>query len=168
MKSHVPGAAPVSAAFVVAGGLIAGTLDIAFACVFWAVKASVPAQRILQSVAAGLLGTASFEGGAATAALGLALHYTIATAMAAAYYVAARRWAPLVERPWLCGAIYGLLLYGVMNLVVVPLSAAGAGSKDPLWMALGVAAHVVLIGVPIALCVRLAVRRQGGNVPATH
>lgn len=160
--------APVSAVFVLAGGLIAGTLDIAFACVFWAVKANVPAQRILQSVAAGLLGPASFEGGAGTAALGLALHYSIATSMAAAYFVAARRWTPLVERPLLCGAIYGLMLYGVMNLVVVPLSAAGAGSKDPLWIALGVAAHVVLIGIPIALCVRMAMGRQSGGVSAVH
>jgi len=44
-------------------------------------EARVPAQRILQSVAAGLLGDASFEGGAATAALGLALHFLIATSM---------------------------------------------------------------------------------------
>jgi hypothetical protein len=54
--------------FVVAGGLVAGTLDIAYACVFWAIKRDVPVQRILQSVAAGLLGEASFEGGGATAA----------------------------------------------------------------------------------------------------
>ena len=153
---------------MLAGGLIAGTLDIAFACVFWAVKANVPARRILQSVAAGLLGPASFEGGAGTAALGLALHYSIATSMAAAYFVTARRWTPLVERPLLCGTIYGLMLYGVMNLVVVPLSAAGAGAKDPLWIALGVAAHVVLIGIPIALCVRMAMGRQSGGVSAVH
>ncbi|MBA3759414.1 MAG: hypothetical protein H0X07_02700 [Gemmatimonadales bacterium] len=45
-------------------------------------KSDVLAIRIFQSVAAGLLGQASFEGGAATAALGLALHYLIALTMA--------------------------------------------------------------------------------------
>lgn len=143
--------------FVLAGGLAAGALDITFACVFWALKADVPARRIFQSVAAGLLGKAnSLQGGAATAALGLALHFFIAVSMSVTYYLVARRWALLWQRPWLCGAAYGLLLYGVMNYLVVPLSAAGPGAKDPLWIALSVVAHVLLIGIPIALATRRA------------
>ena len=147
---------PHPAIFVLAGGLVAGTLDIAYACVFWALKRGVPATRIFQSVAAGLLGPASFEGGERTAALGLVLHYFIALSMSIAYYLVARRWPLLRRRPVLCGAGYGVLLYGVMNYVVVPLSAAGRGSKDPLWITLSIAVHMVLIGVPIALFTRRA------------
>jgi hypothetical protein len=141
---------------VLLGGLAAGALDIAFACLFWAVKAGVSATRIFQSVAAGLLGEASFAGGSATAVLGLALHFFIALSMAAAYWLASRRLPLLHERPWLCGAAYGLLLYAVMNWVVVPLSAAGPGSRDPLWVTLGILVHMFLIGVPIALASRRA------------
>ena len=141
---------------VFAGGLVAGTLDITYACVFWGVKAGVPVRRIFQSVAAGLLGKASFEGGAATAALGLGLHYFIACSMAVAYYLVARRVPSLRERPVPYGAAYGLLLYGIMNYIVVPLSAAGGGAKDPLWVGLSVVVHMFLIGVPIALFVRAA------------
>jgi len=137
--------------FVLAGGLVAGTLDIVYACVFWALKAEVPVQRILQSVAAGLLGQASFQGGAPTAALGLGLHYFIATSMSVAYYLVARRIALLWQRPVLCGVGYGLLLYLIMNYIVVPLSAAGPASKDPLWITLSVLVHAFLIGLPIAL-----------------
>jgi hypothetical protein len=140
--------------YIVGGGLIAGTLDIAFACIYWAIKASVPAQRIFQSVAAGLLGKASFQGGAATAALGLALHYFIATSMSLAFYVVAVRRPALVRRPVLYGVAYGLLLYVIMNYIVVPLSAARPGSKDALWILLGIVVHALLIGVPIALCAR--------------
>jgi hypothetical protein len=141
---------------VLAGGIVAGTLDIVYACVFWALKSNVPAQRILQSVAAGLLGDASFKGGAQTAVLGLGLHYLIALSMSLAYYLIARRQPLLRQRPWLCGGVYGLLLYAVMNYVVVPLSAAGPGSKDPLWIGLSVAVHVLLIGIPIGLFARRA------------
>lgn len=143
---------------MLAGGLVAGALDIVYACAFWALKAGVPARRIFQSVAAGLLGRASFEGGAATAALGLALHFLIATSMSVAFYLVARRWPLLRRRPVPCGAVYGLILYGVMNYIVVPLSAAGPGSKDPLWIALSIAVHVLLIGIPIALFARRAYR----------
>jgi hypothetical protein len=152
---------------VLAGGLVAGTLDIVYACVFWAVKAGVPVRRILQSVAAGLLGKASFEGGAVTAALGLGLHYFIACSMAVAYYLVARRWPLLRERAAPCGVAYGLLLYGIMNYVVVPLSAAGGGgAKDPLWVGLSVAVHMFLIGLPIALFVRAALREAPAPQPA--
>ena len=150
-----PGASS-AAGWVLAGGVVAGTLDILFAWTFWAVKAGLSMPRILQSVSAGLLGAAAFRGGTATAALGLGLHFFIAIVMSAAYYLVARRSGVLVRRPLVCGAGYGLVLYGVMNFVVLPLSAAGPGSKDPLWIALGVAVHALMVGIPIALASRRA------------
>ena len=147
---------------VILGGLIAGTLDILFAMTFWAVKANVPPSRILQSVAAGLLGRASFAGGTLTAALGLLLHFGIAISMAFAYYLVARRWPDLYRRPWFYGPAYGLALYGIMNFVVVPLSAASPGSQDPLWVGLSVLVHMLLIGLPIALFSRRAVAVHHG------
>jgi len=146
---------------VLAGGFVAGALDIVFAIVFWAVKRGVPATRILQSVAAGLLGRASFEGGLRSAALGLALQFFIAVSMSVTYFAVSRRLPLLWQRPLLCGAAYGLLLYAIMNYVVVPLSAALPGSKDPLWVTLSIAVHMLLIGVPIALFTRRALRGGG-------
>jgi hypothetical protein len=146
--------------FVIAGGVIAGTLDIVYACTFWAVKAGVPARRIFQSVASGVLGRASFEGGAATAALGLALHFFIALTMATVYFLAARRWPLLAQRPWHYGALYGLLLYVVMNFIVVPLSAAPRGSTDPLWVTLSVAVHVLFVGIPCAVAAGFALSQE--------
>src|SRR5262249_15532411 len=110
-----------------------------------------------QSVAAGLLGKASFDGGATTATLGLGLHYFIATSMSVTYYLASGRWARLWQRPLEYGAAYGLLLYIIMNKVVVPLSrAGGGGSKNLLWIALSIVVHVFFIGVPIAFFTRRA------------
>jgi uncharacterized membrane protein YagU involved in acid resistance len=143
---------------VLLGGLVAGALDITYACVYWAIKVNVPAQQIFQSVAAGLLGKASFEGGVQTAALGLLLHFCMTLMMSAAYVVMAQQVSLLVERPWLCGAFYGLVLYGVMNHVVLPLSATppSAGPKDLLWIALSVVVHMGFVGIPIALFARRA------------
>jgi hypothetical protein len=133
---------------------VVGALDIAYACLFWGIKANVSVERIFQSIAAGILGKSSFDGGAPTAALGLGLHLLIATSMATAYYIAGRRWPLLWQRPILCGAIYGLLLYCFMNFVVLPLSAAGPASRNQLWVALSIIVHMFLIGVPIAVLTR--------------
>ena len=144
------------AAIVFAGGVVAGTFDIIYACTYWAITRDIPAQRILQSVASGLLGKAAFDGGVRTAALGLALHYFIAISMAFTYYVVAQRWAFLREKAVVAGVAYGVLLYVIMNYIVVPLSRAGPGAKDPLWIGLSVLVHAFLIGLPIALFARRA------------
>lgn len=141
------------------GGLVAGTLDILYAWIFWMLKAGVAMQRILQGVAAGFLGKASFDGGVSTALLGLATHYFIALTMAAAYYMVAGRVPLLRQRPVSIGAAYGLLLYLVMNFLVVPLSQASTGSRDPLWVGLSILVHIFLIGVPIALATQRAYQR---------
>jgi hypothetical protein len=147
--------------YAIAGGIVAGALDITYACVFWAIKAGVPARRIFQSVAAGLLGReAAVSGGNATAALGLALHFFIALTMAAVYFVVARRWPLLWRRAWVMGAVYGLWLYIAMNYIVLPLSAAGGGSRDAVWITLSVLVHVVFIGIPCAVGARYGILRE--------
>ncbi len=143
-------------AYVLLGGLVAGSFDITYACTFWYLKRGVLPSRVFQSVAAGLLGDASFTGGWRTAALGLALHYFIATSMAVTYYLFARRWSDLWEKPFVYGPMYGVLLYGIMNYIVVPLSAANPGSRNLLWVLLSIAVHALLIGTPCALFARRA------------
>jgi uncharacterized membrane protein YagU involved in acid resistance len=96
----------------------------------------------------------------------LLLHYFIAITMSVVYYLVSRRWAALSERPLPYGATYGLVLYGVMNYIVVPLSAArGGGSGGALWVTLSILVHMFLIGVPIAFATRAASgthpKRQG-------
>lgn len=142
--------------WVLVGGAIVGLVDLAFAILFWWDR--VPAQRICQSIARGLIGRKAFSGGTQTAVLGVGLHFLIATLMTLAYHLVARRVPALVRHPWPLGAIYGALLYVVMNFVVLPLSAAGKPSfANHSWVAWGVAMHVVF-GIVIAHTARLAAR----------
>jgi len=142
--------------YVLLGGLVTGSFDIIYACTFWYLKRGVLPARVFQSVASGLLGDASFTAGWRSAALGLALHYFIATSMAVTYYLFARRWSDLWEKPLVYGPMYGLLLYGIMNYIVVPLSAANPGSRNLLWVLLSIAVHAFLIGTPCAIFARRA------------
>jgi hypothetical protein len=154
--------------FVLLGGLVAGTCDITYACTFWYLKRGVLPTRVFQSVASGLLGDASFTGGARTAALGLVLHYCIATSMAVTYFLFARSWSELWQKPWVFGPLYGVLLYGIMNYIVVPLSAANPGSRNLTWVLLSIAVHAFLIGTPCALFARralLATRPAPTQIP---
>jgi len=104
---------------VVYGGLAAGLLDIINATTFWFLYSGAPPARILQAIAAGLLGKESFAGGASTATLGLILHFLIAFGMAAVYWLACRRWPILLQRPVVAGRAYGIAAYLAMTHVVL-------------------------------------------------
>ena len=115
--------------------------------------------RILQSVASGLLGSPAYQGGAGTAALGFVLHFLLMSIIAAIFYVASTRLRFLLARPVLWGAIYGFLVYWVMNLVVLPLSAFPSTVKFvPVVVITSLIVHAFGIGVPIALASRAALR----------
>jgi hypothetical protein len=136
---------------IVVGGFIAGTLDMLFAISFSAWY-GVPAMRVLQSVASGVMGKAAYSGGAPVAALGLALHLGMACAFAGAFFLASRRVAFLVRRPVLSGAMFGVMVYLVMWFVVLPLSAFPHPIRfKPVATILELMSHMFLFGVPIAL-----------------
>lgn len=136
--------------------LVAGTLDISTALVFFASMGVAPT-RILQGIAGGLLGHASFDGGLATAALGGLLHYCIMFAMVLAYYLSSLKMARLREEPYLWGGFYGVFLLLLMNYVVVPLSAYPLHSNVYLpWFLCDLGAHVFFVGMPAALFARWA------------
>jgi len=138
---------------ILLGTLVVGALDILEVIVFYGLKGVAPT-RILQSVARGLLGKSAFEGGMQTALLGLGLHYFIAFVVVCVYYFASHRIAALRESPVIMGAIYGLLVYLFMNVVVVPLSAAGPPRFTLTGVLNGLFAHVFCVGIPTALIAR--------------
>jgi uncharacterized membrane protein YagU involved in acid resistance len=140
---------------VLVGGLIAGTLDISYACIFSYIRRGTSPVRVLQSVASGALGRSAFDGGAKTAALGLVFHFLIATIAAAVYYLASRPLRFLVNQAIICGPLYGVGVYLFMNFVVLPLSAIGSRPPLPLPVLIGgLLIHMFGIGLPIALVVR--------------
>lgn len=142
------------------GGLIAATLDIVYAFVFFGFR-GVSAITILQSVASGVLGADSYRRGVPAALLGLVLHYLIMLIIAFVFLAAARRLALLVRHPVICGALFGVIVYCIMNFIVVPLSASPAEFRfDPVVVPAGVLVHMFFIGVPIALAVRAGLKKS--------
>jgi len=144
-------AAPAGGSAVLAvgvGGAIAGALDLTQAIVLFG-------RRIPLVIAAGLLGRQALQGGAATYALGVVLHFFIAFSVTAIYYGASRRLRFMIEHPIVCGLAYGAGVELVMNLVVLPLSALhsrGPYQLDDL--ILGLVVHMVVIGLPVAFSIR--------------
>lgn len=137
------------------GGLTIGILD-ALCGILRGALSGVPAGRVMQSVASGLLGQAAFKGGAQMVALGTLLHFFIATMVMLVYLLASRRIGWLNANPWVSGVVYGLVVFVVMNFVVLPLSAVTLSPRTLSRLLPGVFIHLVAVGLPAALIARRA------------
>lgn len=145
------------------GGLVVGILDGLFALIFYGLILGAKPLRIFQSVASGLLGKASFEGGTKTFLLGILLHFIVALCIAAVYYVASLKLPVLIHHAVMSGLIYGMIAYLVMNYVVIPLSAASSGRFSLRTFLPAFIAHALLVGLPIALLARRSARANKRN-----
>ncbi len=133
-------------------GLLAGTLDMIVATVEYSLKGKGPVY-LFQVIAGGLLGMSSFQGGLATAALGVFFHFLIATMASAVFYLASRKFKFLVQHAIPSGLLYGVVVYIFMYDMVLPLSAYHRKIALPP-VAQDVAVHMFMIGLPISLVVR--------------
>ena len=128
---------------------VSGTLDILFAMVL-TVFFGREIGNMLRYVGSGPFPQAT-EMGASGAIVGLLVHFTLMAIMAAAYVLAARRVPALIEKPIQWGVLYGLATYVVMNWLVVPMRFGAPLPPSPLSMATQLFAHIVLVGIPVAL-----------------
>ncbi|WP_342115490.1 hypothetical protein [Pseudoduganella sp. OTU4001] len=143
---------------ILTGGALGGLLDIIFAISFAGYN-GLPPERLLQVVASGALGQAAFTGGGAAAAFGLACHFALSLVWMALFFFAARRVPALARKPLPAAVGYGVLVFLVMRLVVLPLSAfprpvtfnAFSWGMDTL-------SHIFLFALPIVWATRKAAR----------
>jgi hypothetical protein len=131
------------------GGLLAATFDLISAALTFGV--GVP-----RAIAGGLLGRdTAMHGGAGVWTLGVVLHYLILLTAATIYCLASRKLQFLKQHWLVCGLFYGIAIFLVMNLVVLPLSALHSmGPYKYPSLVQGIVGHMLLVGLPISFSLR--------------
>ena len=141
---------------ILGGGLMAGALDLWVACTL----SGLPLLRIGKAVARGWFGAAAKDGGLDVALIGLASHFAIVLAFAAAFVLVSLH-APILRGLFfLTGPLYGAAIFCFMRFVVLPLSAAGYSMPKPPGLYWEVAGHLFLVGLMIALWARAILGRD--------
>jgi uncharacterized membrane protein YagU involved in acid resistance len=114
-----------------------------------------PFISVLQYLASGALGNAAFEGGLATALLGVLFHFVVSFVVAGVFVLSADR-IPLLRRYVIVGSLlYGIGVFIVMNFIVLPLSAAPPlpAPTTPQLIEL-VIEHILVSGLPLGLLIQ--------------
>lgn len=142
----------------IVGGSAAAVLDISYAFASAAVTKGLPPDLVLKIIASGIFGRDAFAGGWPMAVAGAVLHLAMAIVMAALFLIACRtRARSLGEHPLLSGPLYGVAIYFVMQEIVLPLSAVPLPSPRPPINFSDLAAHMFLVGLPIAVTIQRGV-----------
>jgi len=137
-------------------GLIAGTLDITAAIVVYAlVLQKTTPIKILQSIASGIFKKDAYTGGSQMAWYGLGLHYIIAMIFAWFYFIIYPYLPFLKKNVLISGFSYGIFVWIVMNLIVLPIVFPVLPAKHlDFPLLLSIVILILCIGLPIALITR--------------
>jgi hypothetical protein len=108
-----------------------------------------------QYIASGALGMAAFEGGIATALLGVIFHLIISFVIAGVFILGAER-IPLLRRNLIVGSLlYGVGVFIVMHMMVTPLSATPPLPAPTIpWLIEAIIEHTLLVGLALGIIVQ--------------
>jgi uncharacterized membrane protein YagU involved in acid resistance len=134
--------------------LIAGTLDISYAIITWGpIFGKVTATRLLQGIASTVLGKSALTGGMATALVGLLMHYCISLAWCTVYFLIFPYVPALARNKWVSGMAYGIFVWLMMTILIVPLVTGKAYHFDTIPFLKSIAPMVLLLGPAIAIII---------------
>src|SRR5262245_26721349 len=147
---------------ILSGWLLCGVLDITAACVQAWIQAGRTPSGVLKGVASAIWGRAAMDAGAGMAAIGLAMHFTVALTATLVFYGLSRVISFLRTGPLLIiGPLYGVVVFCAMNSGTLPLMSwirsfylgtpprwPGSMSWPQLWI------HMACVGLPIVWGVR--------------
>jgi hypothetical protein len=132
---------------IILAGLLAGTLDLTTAMIVY----KLPAIPMLKYIASGAFGKDAFNGGVTIYLMGLVFHYTIAffwTILLFLFYPKIKRF---FKNVFVIGFLYGIVIWLVMNLVVVPMTHITRGPIRFTPAIIGASILIVMIGFPVSI-----------------
>ena len=135
---------------ILRAGLIAGTLDISAAIIQYLIVTGNNPVRILRYIAGAIFPPELVSNNPLMPVVGLLMHYSIAMTYTIFYFMIFPVIRPVAKHWILSGAVYGLMVWVVMNLVMVPMTRIGHRPFHLVNSLVGAGILVVCIGIPIA------------------
>jgi uncharacterized membrane protein YagU involved in acid resistance len=136
---------------ILISGIVAGTLDAIAGVIVYFIWFKFNPFQVLQFIASGVHGPSAINSGIPMIFAGMIYHYFIAFVVAAIYYFAYPKISLLREYKIIAGLIFGLGIWLIMNLIILPNSNIPKTPFDGGLATAGIIWHMLLVGLPIAL-----------------
>jgi hypothetical protein len=144
--------------------LIAGTLDILSAFIYYYIKSGKTNFLIIfQFIASGIFGKEAGAGGPAMILAGLILHYAIAFSFTIFFFWLYPKVNVMSKNRIVTAIVYGLFVWMVMNLVVVPLSNTVHRTFNLANAFINMCILIICIGLPLSFVANAFFRKRSLN-----
>lgn len=137
-------------ALVFGSALLVGTLDILAACILYYLKTGTAPVPVFKFIASGVFGAKAFSAGDSMIVYGLLFHYSIAVSFTIFFFLISTLFPTLLKAKVTTGTGYGIAVWIVMNLIVVPISNTPKGEFDWIDACIGMLILVVCVGLPLS------------------
>ncbi len=158
VSTHGRAAQSFSAVLMI--GCTVWLLDGAAAVISAYTRNGVPPDRVFKYISSALMGMPAFSGGPAVILLGVFLHFLVALGWGALFFYAYPRLRFLQGNKWLVGCLYGLFVWVMMSLVIVPFTQVPQAKFNLPGAAVGWVIHMLSVGLTIVLITRGWYRRK--------
>jgi hypothetical protein len=142
-------------AVVICTWLIAGTLDLGAALAFFLSRGKQKPGMLLRYIASAVFGQKAFGDGSRMVVLGICFHFAIALAWVGLYFGVYPLFARLGMGLFVDAAVYGLIVWCIMNLIVLPFSRAVPRPFSLSFVIVNIVILMFTIGLPCAYAARL-------------
>jgi len=139
---------------IVITGLVAGSLDALAALLFFLARGNKRPGGLFRYIASAVYGQKAFTGKGGMAAMGVMFHFVIAFCWVGLYFAVYPVISGLNTGIFIDSAVYGLLVWAVMNLIVLPLSKAAPRHSSLSFILINMVILMITIGLPCAYVVR--------------
>ncbi len=139
---------------IITAGLLVGTLDISAALIRYYAKTGKNPMTVPKYIASAVFGEEAFAGGNSMIIWGFLFHYLIAVSFTIFFFFLYRNLRLLSYNPVLTGIVYGLFIWAVMDMLIVPLSAAPVIPFSLSGAVIAALILIICIGMPLALLAR--------------
>lgn len=136
---------------ILQAGLIAGTLDILSAFIYYYIKSGKTNFLVIfKFIASGIFGKEAGEGGTGMILAGFILHYAIAFSFTVFFFWLYPKVKVMSKNRIVTAVIYGLFVWTMMNLIVVPLSNTVHRPFKIEGVLINMGILIVCIGLPLS------------------
>ena len=126
--------------------LFGGLLYVGSSVLVYEVRPS----RLFQFMASGVFGKDALTGGLLMALWGLILHFVLSFAWTSLYFITYPMFRLFAKHKLLAGAIYGVIIWTIMNMVIIPLSRIAEGPLTITQDVIGILITIISVGLPVA------------------
>lgn len=148
--SSLPAKRKNLSATILWAGFVVGLLDIVAAMLLYYTTSQKNPLNILPFIASGVFGRSAFSGETAMIVWGFVFHFLIAYAFTILFFMIYHRIEFLSRSKVLTAVLYGLFIWIVMNLVVLPQTKVPQMPFDITSAIKGIIVLILAIGLPLS------------------